>query len=142
MELRFPSWRPSFFLLLRQVYLRLMLGKCRGSITPVPAEVTEAVEDELEEDWMQRLTDFMGERLRPVSKAGEASTAAEIREAFSLYAGVAKKEVGLKLARRGFAEETANFWSGVARTSKRLYRVRFPEGVSLARLVADSTGGS
>ena len=137
LELQFPSWRASLFFLLRLVYLRLMAGKCQGNITPVPAEVTEAVEEELEEEWMQRLTEFMGERLRPVSKAGEASTAAEVREAFFQYACVPKKEVGLKLARKGFAEETASLWSGVSRTSKRVYRVRFPDGsVSLARLVA------
>ena len=38
-----------------------------------------------------------------------------------------KKEVGLRLARKGFAEESANFWSGVARTKRRVYRYNFPD---------------
>ncbi len=59
--------------------------------------------------------------------------------------GVAKKEVGLRLARKGFAEESANFWSGVARTKRRVYRLNFPDsaGAHVAlHARPGSTGGS
>ena len=62
--------------------------------------------------------------MQPVSKAGEASTAASIRESFSQYAGVPKKEAGLKLARKGFMEETVNYRVGFKYTAKRTYRLR------------------
>ena len=124
MESRFPAWRPSLFLFLRLVSHRLVVGKCHGNITPVPADVVDAVDDELAEEWMLLLVAFVNNELRPVTNAGEASTAASIRESFSQYAGVPKKEAGLKLARKGFMEETMNYRVGVKYTTKRTYRLR------------------
>ena len=102
MESRFPAWRPSLFFFLRLVFQLLMVGKCHGNITPVPADVTDAVDDELAEEWMMLLAEFVDKELRPATKAGDASTAASIRESFSQYAGAPEKESGLKLARKGF----------------------------------------
>ena len=48
-ESRFFAWRPSLFFFLRSVFHRLMVGQCHGNITPVPADVTDAVDDELAE---------------------------------------------------------------------------------------------
>ena len=124
------------------MYLRFLRGASQTNVTPVPAEVAAAAEEELEEPWMKRLACFTEERLRPVSSARDASTAAEIREAFFIFAAgdVPKKEVGLRLSRKGFAEEGANFWNGVTRTKRRVYRLRFPSGeLAWARLQA-STG--
>jgi len=118
-----------------------MVGKCHGNITPVPADVTDAVDDELAEEWMLLLAEFVDKELQPVTKAGEASTAASIRESFSQYAGVPKKEAGLKLARKGFMEDSINFRTLQNRTSRRVYKVRFPDGsTSMARLVSDTAG--
>ena len=85
--------------------------------------------------------------LRPAPSARDASSAAEIRQAFfeSCAGSVPKKEVGLRLARKGFAEESANFWSGVARTKRRVYRFNFPDNAgAFAALLTrpGSTGGS
>ena len=88
---------------------------------------------------MLLLVDFVNNEPRPVTNAGEASTAASIRESFSQYAGVPKKEAGLKLARKGFMEDSVNFRTLLTRTSKRVYKVRFPDGsTSMARLVSDT----
>ena len=51
-------------------------------MTPVPPEVVDAVEEELEEPWMALLEEFVRDSLMPASKAADASSAAEIREAF------------------------------------------------------------
>ena len=85
--------------------------------------------------------------LRPAASARDASSAADIRLAFfeSCAGSVPKKEVGLRLARKGFAEESANFWSGVARTKRRVYRYNFPDNAgAFAALLTrpGSTGGS
>ena len=83
--------------------------------------------------------------LRPAASARDASSAADIRLAFfeSCAGCVPKKEVGLRLARKGFAEESANFWSGVARTKRRVYRFNFPDSAGAhVALLAGSTGGS
>ena len=74
-------------------------------------------------------SDNLDASLRPAPNARDASSAAEVRQAFfdSCAGSVPKKEVGLRLARKGFAEESANFWSGVARTKRRVYRYNFPD---------------
>eukprot|EP00969_Alexandrium_andersonii_P210587 9302380-Alexandrium_andersonii.AAC.1 len=91
---------------------------------------------------MQQLATFARERLRPAANAREASSAAEVREAFFQYAGgsVPKKEVGLRLARKGFAEETTHHHVGVRRTTKRVYRLKFAD--EAAALVALRTGAA
>ena len=122
-------------------FQRLMVGRCHGNITPVPTDVTDAVDNELAEEWMMMLADFVGKQLQPVSKAGEASTAASIRESFSRYAGVPKKEAGLKLARKGFMKDSNTFRTLHNRTSRRVYKVRCPDGSTpMARLVSDTVG--
>ena len=81
------------------------------------------------------------------ASARDAASAAEVRQAFfdSCAGSVPKKEVGLRLARKGFAEESANFWVGVARTKRRVYRLNFPDSAgAYVALQArpGSTGGS
>ena len=66
-EEQFPAWRASMFFLLLQVYRRFLHGRPQSNVTPVPAEVSEAVEEELEEEWMQQLATFVQERLRPAA---------------------------------------------------------------------------
>ena len=55
----------------------------------------------------------------------ESISAAEIRQAFfdSCAGSVPKKEVGLRLARKGFAEESSHYYRGVARTTRRISRL-------------------
>ena len=112
-------------------------------MTPVPPEVVDAVEEELEEPWMALLEEFVRDSLMPASKAADASSAAEIREAFfnHCHGQVAKKEIGLRMARKGFAEDIARYWNGITRTSRRVYRYRFGDGHALVALHSASTGG-
>ena len=130
-----------FFLLL-QVYKHFLRDHPRSNITPVPPDVMDAVNEELEEDWMRQLATFVQECLRPAANAREANSAAEVRDAFFQYAGgsVPKKEVGLRLARKGFAEETINFYSGVRRTTRRVYKLKIGETVSFVSLVGRVAG--
>ena len=102
-EANFEAWNPSFFALLRAVYRTCLRGKSQTNVTPVPAEVSAAVEGEMEEDWALQLRTFMDRRLEPAD-AGGASSAAEIREAFFnfCHGSVPKREIGLKLAGKGF----------------------------------------
>jgi len=75
---------------------------------------------------MRHLAAFISARFRPAASAQDASSAAEIRDAFFSYSGsVPKKEVGLRLSRRGFAEDSVNFWDGPRRTKKRVYYLKF-----------------
>ena len=54
-----------------------------------------------------------------------------------------KKEVGLRLTRKGFMEDNLNYFAGVKRSSKRVYKVRLGDGVThLVKLNTGSTGGS
>ena len=144
LELQFASWRPSFFYLLCQVYARFLRDRNQTNVTPVPPEVSEAVEEELEEDWMKRLTEFVATRLGPATRPKDASSATEIRQAFFDFCGgeVPKKEVGLRLTRKGFAEDAVNYYEGVRRTKRRVYRLRMDDGPQLVMLRACSTGGS
>ena len=136
-EDRFEAWRPSLFLLLRLIYLRFLRERPQSNITPVPQEVTEAVEEELQEEWMHLLAAFVRERLRPATGAQDASNAAEVREAFFQFAGVVpKKEVGLRLARKGFAETLVAYTVAFKRTTKRVYKLLLGEAVVVVALKA------
>ena len=144
MEAQFASWRHSFFFLLCQVYARFLRDRNQTNVTPVPIEVSEAVEAELEEEWMMRLVAFTQERLEPAARPNLASSAADVRQAFFDFCcgEVPKKEVGLRLARKGFAEENAHFRNGLTRTSRRVYQVKLEGGVSFVALRSGSTGGT
>jgi hypothetical protein len=143
LELKFDSWRATLFFLLRLVYRRFLKDKNQTNVTPVPQEVREAVEEELEEPWMERLAEFVREHLEAAAHARDSSSAAEIREAFARYCpDVPRKEVGLRLARKGFAEETVHYYSGIKRTTKRVYRVRLGDLASVVTLRVGCTGGS
>ena len=122
LELQFPNWRSSFFALLVEVHQHF-LTRNQSNVTPVPPEVVDAVEEELEEPWMALLEEFVRDRLVPATKPADATSAAEVRGAFyeHCHGQVAKKEVGLRMARKGFAEDTRNYWVGVKKTSKRVY---------------------
>ena len=107
LERRFPAWRPALFFLIKEVYLHFLKDHPQSNITPIPPEVMEAVEEELEEEWMLQLATFVQTRLRPSEHAREASTAAEVREAFFQFCagGVPKQEVKLRMSRKGMSEE-------------------------------------
>ena len=125
------------------IYARFLRDRNQTNVTPVPTDVSDAVEEELEEPWMLRLAEFTHERLEPASKPSVASSAAEVRQAFFEFCGgeVPKKEVGLRLARKGFAEESVNYYEGVKRTKRRVYRVKTDVGTQLMMLRDGSTGG-
>ena len=145
LELKFGDWNASMFTLLKMVYQRFLKGRNQTNVTPVPADVTEAVEDELEEPWMGMLTTFVQECLLPTTNARDASSAAEVRTVFFDHCGgeVPKKEAGLRLARKGFMEQSINFCAGLRRTSKRVYNVRLGDGLThMVKLRTGSTGGS
>ena len=133
----FPAWRAGLFHLLLEVYNRFLRGRPQSNITPVPQDIQEAVDEELREEWMEMLVGFVAGSLVPATSPGDASSAADVRGAFCAYAAgvVPKKEVGLRLSRKGFAEESVNYWQGATRTRKRVYRLKFPDGsAALARL--------
>ena len=133
-EANFEDWNPTFFALLRAVYRACLLGKSQTNVTPVPADVSAAVEEEMEEEWAQQMRDFV-ERLEPAD-ARSASSAAEVREAFFDFCGgsVPKREIGLKLAGKGFCEEYAHARNGIGRVSKRAYKVNLGGTVALVKL--------
>ena len=93
---------------------------------------------------MLRLSEFTRARLELASKPSTASSVAEVRQAFFEFCGgdVPNKEVGLRLARKGFAEDSVNYYEGVKRTKKRVYRVKKDVGTQLMMLRAGSTGGA
>ena len=125
-EASFVQWRGHLFWYLGQVYARFLQGANQTNVTPVPQEVQEAVDDELEEPWMQRLQEFVSSvdgRLEHTNNTKEASTAAEIRQAFFDSGGdTRKKEIGLGLARKGVQEDTVHIYTGVKRTTERIYK--------------------
>ena len=82
LELSFGDWNPTLFALLRLVYLRFLTARNQANVTPVPQDVTDAVEEELEEAWMPLLAASVQGSLVPATNARDASTAAEVREAF------------------------------------------------------------
>jgi hypothetical protein len=143
LELRFESWRPTLFFLLCLVYRRFLKGRNQTNVTPVPQEIREAVDEELEEPWMEGLAEFIKAQLDAVSHPRDASSAVQVREAFARFCpDVPKKEAGLRLARKGFAEETVHYYSGIKRSTKRVYRVRVGDVVSVVTLKVGCTGGS
>jgi len=143
LEAYFPEWNPTFFLMLRLVYRRFLMGRNQTNVSPVSQEVSEAVEEELQEEWMAQLTEFTRERLVVAPRPNGASSAADVRQAFFEFCPeVPKKEVGLRLARKGFAEESVNYYEGVKRTKKRVYRVCIDGKTELIMLRMSSTGGT
>jgi len=94
---------------------------------------------------MPMLGAFVQGSLVAATNARDASSAAEVREAFFAYCGgeVPKKEVGLRLTRKGFMEDTANYTAAFKKTSKRVYKVRLGDGPPCTvKLSAGSTGGT
>jgi hypothetical protein len=134
-ESNFEAWNPSFFALLRAVYRICLLEKSQTNVTPVPAEVSAAVEEEMEEEWAQQLRSFVDQCLEPAG-VQDANTAAEIREAFFQFCGgsVPKREVGLKLAGKGFSEVYAQARSGLARVAKRAYKLNIGGSATFVKL--------
>ncbi len=140
----FPAWRAGLFHLLFEVYTRF-LQRPQSNITPVPQDVQEAVDEELQEEWMEMLVRFVASSLQPARSGSDASSAVDVRHAFFAHTNgaVPNKEVGLRLSRKGFAEESVNYWEGAKRTKKRVYRLKFPDGTTaLVRLQTGSTGGT
>ena len=108
-----------------------MSPSSNGEVQPVPDEVRQAVDEELREPWMDDLDRFVASQLRCVIKAWEASSAADVREAFaSRCDSLQKREIGLKLAAQGFKEETKHStdMGTYKRTTKRVYSFVFAGG--------------
>ena len=119
------------------------MGRNQTNVTPVPQEVNEAVEEELQEEWMAQLTTFMQDRLVAAPRPSGASSAADVRHAFFEFCPeVPKKEVGLRLARKGFQEDSVHYNDGIKRTKKRVYRARMDGETQLVALRMSSTGGA
>ena len=141
-ELEFVAWRLCFFQFLGEVYLHL-LNINQTNVTPIPTDVAQAVEEELEEPWMERLVQFVRERLQPAPKPTDATEAANIHQAFYDFCGgeVPMREVGLKMRQRGFCPDTVNFYAGIKRSKKRVYAYNTDDGPRLMMLREGSTGG-
>ena len=130
-EDEFPARSPSFFFLLCQVRRILLSPSSNGEVQPLPDEVTQTVDGELREPWMDDLDRFVAKQLRCVTKAWEASSAAEVREAFaSRCDSLQKREISLKLAAQGFKDESKHYadMSTYKRTTKRVYSFVFLGG--------------
>ena len=123
--------------MLLDAYNVFLKGRDQIVVLPVPFESRDAALQETEEVWMKMLREFSAECLE-VAKPTEASTAAEVRRAFDAYnnGGVPKKEIGLRMARKGFKEEKVNYWDGVKRCQKRCYKVQLESGASLVAVKA------
>jgi hypothetical protein len=144
LEDRFPAWRPSTFALLRAVYRVFFKGREVTTITPVPADVAEAVQEEMDEEWRGKVLQFVENWLVPATKK-DANTAAEVREKFWDFLGVdnkymTKREVGMRLRSVGFDEVTVDWKEGMRRQSKRAYRVKMGDGVALVGLKPPQAG--
>lgn len=130
LEDRFAEWNASLFFLLCQVRLILM-SDAAGEVHPIPAEVADAVDEELREPWVDELDAFVRSRLEPTQQVALASTAAMVRDAFfKRCEGLEKREVALKLASQGFQEESKPYYdvSTYKRSTKRVYTYVFPGG--------------
>lgn len=57
------------------------MGRNQTNVGPVPQEVTQATEEELEDPWMLKLAEFISDRLEPAAKPNLESSAADIRQA-------------------------------------------------------------
>ena len=78
---------------------------------------------------MDDLDSFVAYKCLSVSQAVQASTAAEIREAFAKQCdSLQKREIGLKLAAQGFQEESKSYFdvASCKRTTRRVYSYVFP----------------
>ena len=86
---------------------------------------------------MNKLKEFTTECLE-AANATEASTAAEVRRAFVAYSygSVPKREIGLRMARKGFKEEKVNLWDGIKRCQKKCYKVQLESDMSLVAVKA------
>ena len=139
LEKRFPDWNASLFFLLRAVR-RILMAVSANCVLPIPDEVQAAGVDLNDEAWMEQLQDFVTKRVRPAGRVEESASAAEVRAAFlsTFPTDVDKKNVGLKLAQQGFAEDLSHFSVGRKKTSKRTYSFAFgePHGTCLVRLEA------
>ena len=84
-ETKFGGWRNDLFWVVYSIYETLMKPYSLDFVLPVPQEVSEDVDDELQEDWMMLLEAFKNERLTPASEAKLASSIGEVRDAFFEY---------------------------------------------------------
>ena len=138
MEDQFPAWTPSFFYLLCRIRSVLMSAPAQ-EVSPVPDEVREAVAEELAEPWQAKLAEFVEKAIEPENEVKLASSCADVKDAFyaQCQCTLEKREVGLKLAARGFKEEKKNDKDNGKRSSKNVYTYTFPGGESgFVRLVA------
>ena len=73
------------------------------------------MEEELAEPWMLRLDEFVTGHMELARRTKDASSAAELRQAFFDFCcgEVPKKEVELRLARKGFAEDATHYQCGL-----------------------------
>ena len=136
LERHFPSWNASLFWLLRGVHGRMPVANC---VERIPDEVRADGAQLVQESWMESLQDFVAKRLRHADTVEQSATAAEVRAAFlsTFPPDVDKKNVGLRLAQHGFAEDLFHFVVGRKRTSKRTYSFAFPEqGTQLVRFAS------
>ena len=114
LESQFPAWRNSLFYLLLDAYKVFLQGRDQIVVLPVPFESRDAALQDTDEEWMKQLKEFTTECLE-AANATEASTAAEVRQAFDAYSygSVPKREIGLRMARKGFKEDKVNYWDGI-----------------------------
>jgi hypothetical protein len=136
LERHFPSWNASLFWLLRGVRRRMPVANC---VERIPDEVREDGALLVQESWMESLQEFVAKRLRCADTVEQSASAAEVRAAFlgTFPPNVDKKNVGLRMAQHGFAEDLSHFQVGRKHTSKRTYRYAFPEhGTQLVRFAS------
>ena len=116
------------FCLLCQVRRILLSPSSNGEVVPVLDEAKEAVDEELGEPWMGDISRFVANQLQCVTQAAQASSAAEVREAFAARCNsLQKREVGLKLVAQGFKEESTHYMDmgTLNRTTERVYTFVF-----------------
>jgi len=136
-EDRFEEWNPSMFFLLMQLYERLLKDSRSSTVVPVPEEVAEAGSEELREPWMDKLDEWTRARVRPTDSVKDAATAATVRESFfeALVGELQKREVGMRLAQKGFHESPPKPYKDKLKTiSKRLYSFKFEDGTHYVAL--------
>jgi hypothetical protein len=143
-EDQFPSWNQSFFGLMRVMYQTFFRGRHCCNVTPVPAEVKESVEEELEEAWMEMLRNWKDLRLSVTEDVQEAEVVGKVRDDFFTFcrSEIPKAELKMKLAAKGFAETKENFVNDAgARTNKRVYRVSQPDFSGFVKLNGPARAG-
>jgi len=130
LEDKFEERNPSFFYLVCAIYRIFLRDSKANTVTPVPEEVQEATTQEISEPWMLKLAEFRSTELEPTSQAGEASTAAEVRNAFSAFSkdspgAIEKRELSLRFSQQGFSETSKYIKNGVTHSTKRVYELAF-----------------